>query len=82
MGHTVQGGASRHLATTKDGREFRQSLDVVTTVEEWEPLREETQEDDAGRPNIESDGLIGAFEQHLGSSKSSCACPVRSYSRS
>jgi len=53
---TVQGGAALHLAAAEDGRDLGERLGVVVRVEEGEAAREEAQEDDAGRPDVERCG--------------------------
>ena len=49
----MQGGAALHLAAAEDGRDLGERLGVVVRVEEREAAREEAQEDDAGRPDVE-----------------------------
>ena len=50
---TVQRGAPLHFATAKDGHDFGERFGVVVRVEEGEATREEAQENDTGRPDVE-----------------------------
>lgn len=49
----MQRGAALHLAAPKDGRDLGERLGVVVRVEEGEAAREEAQQNNADRPDVE-----------------------------
>lgn len=65
-----------HPPGAKDGGNLNHGLDVVGAVEEGEAAGHDGEEDDAGGPDVELGGLLGALEQDLGGTEATSSCTV------
>ena len=67
----MQQCARFHLALPPDGSDLDHGFDVVGGVEEREAAGEDGQEYDAGGPDVDFGGLLGAFEEDFGGAEAS-----------
>jgi hypothetical protein len=57
----VHGGYGLHFLPAEDAGHFDHGVDVICAVEEGESAGQEGEQDDAGGPDVDFCGLIGAF---------------------